>query len=271
MAKHLIMGAAGGMGAVAARLSAQQGNDLVLVDRPSDALKHLEQECRQLGCNVRAYRFDLTDPESLNSLIDNLRSEAGITGCIYTIGVSPQMAPAETIIDIDIIKTRELISELKGVIAAGGALVAITSMSAYLCPPNTELEACFRDRDGNTLISRLKADHPDILDNPGLAYSYSKKALLQYVQQESMTWGKEGKRIVSIAPGLIATDMGNQEMAAVPDFEKRLAMVSAGRMGAPEEIAHTALFLLSEQASYITGCDILVDGGFIGNVQALQR
>ena len=271
MAKHLIMGAAGGMGAVAARLSAQQGNDLVLVDRPSDALNHLEQECRHLASSVATYSFDITDTESLSSLIDKLRGEPSITGCIYTIGVSPQMAPAHTIINIDIVKTRELITALKDVIAPGGALVAITSMSAYLCPPNAELEACFRDQDGNTLTSRLRADHPSILDNPGLAYSYSKKALLQYVQQESMTWGKEGKRIVSIAPGLIATDMGNQEMAAVPDFEKRLAMVSAGRMGAPEEIAHTALFLLSEQASYITGCDILVDGGFIGNVQALQR
>lgn len=271
MAKHLIMGAAGGMGAVAARLSAQQGNDLVLVDRPSNALDQLEHECRQLGRSVAAYRFDITDADSVSHLINNLHNEPNINGCIYTIGVSPQMAPAETIINIDIVKTRELITVLKGVIAPGGALVAITSMSAYLCPPNAELEACFRNPNCDVLMAGLRADHPSILDNPGLAYSYSKRALLQFVQQESMSWGKEGKRIVSIAPGLIATDMGNQEMAAVPDFEKRLAMVSAGRMGAPEEIAHTALFLLSEQASYITGCDILVDGGFIGNVQTLQR
>jgi len=271
VAKHLILGAAGGMGAVSARLSALQGNALVLVDRPSDAFDHLEEECRKLGGSVTAYRFDITDADSVNHLINNLENEPEITGCIYTIGVSPQMAPAEIIIKIDLIKTRELISDLKGVIAPGGALVAITSMSAYLCPADAELEACLRNPDGSTLISRLQADHPSILDNPGLAYAYSKKALLQYVQEESMTWGKEGKRIVSIAPGLIATDMGNQEMSAVPDFEKRLAMVSTGRMGAPEEIAHTALFLLSEQASYITGCDILVDGGFIGHVQALQR
>ena len=66
MAKHLILGAAGGMGAVTAKLSAEQGNHLVLVDRPSDALDRLEQECRHLGSSVATYSFDITDTESLS-------------------------------------------------------------------------------------------------------------------------------------------------------------------------------------------------------------
>ncbi len=98
-----------------------------------------------------------------------------------------------------------------------------------------------------------------------------KKALRGYVSERAFAWGREGKRLVSISPGMINTEAGQMEYAASKTFEKMLAQLPLQRLGEPEDIANTALFLISEQAAYITGCDLLVDGGLIAAMNQARR
>ena len=99
-----------------------------------------------------------------------------------------------------------------------------------------------------------------------MAYAYSKRALRRYVEARARDWGGEGKRIASISPGLIDTEMGRLENDAMENFDAMRNLVALNRLGQPEEIAHAALFLVSPRASYISGCDLLVDGGFVATL-----
>jgi NAD(P)-dependent dehydrogenase (short-subunit alcohol dehydrogenase family) len=102
----------------------------------------------------------------------------------------------------------------------------------------------------------------------GAAYSLSKRAVIALAERRAVAWGAQGARIVSISPGLIATPMGRQEMAAT-DAAARLADVTpAGRPGTAAEIAQAARFLTSDEASFITGCDLRVDGGAVALAKA---
>ncbi len=75
---------------------------------------------------------------------------------------------------------------------------------------------------------------------------------------------------MSLSPGLIDTAMGRLENDAMDNFAAMHSRIALGRLGRPEDIANTALFLVSENAAYITGCDILVDGGFVASLNAQQ-
>ena len=113
------------------------------------------------------------------------------------------------------------------------------------------------------LMEQLKALSSPVLAHSGMAYAYAKKALKNYVADQAYVWGREGKRLVSLSPGLIDTEMGRLENAAMDNFEGMRNLIALGRLGDPQDIASAALFLVSEAAAYITGCDILVDGGFV--------
>jgi NAD(P)-dependent dehydrogenase (short-subunit alcohol dehydrogenase family) len=89
-----------------------------------------------------------------------------------------------------------------------------------------------------------------------------------YAKAMSPAFGKVGARIVSVSPGIIDTSMGRLEQKAGPEMDKMIAVTPLGRMGEPNEIASVVAFLASPAASYITGTDILVDGGTVAGIEA---
>ena len=100
------------------------------------------------------------------------------------------------------------------------------------------------------------------------AYSTSKAALIMFTKQLALELAKYGIRVNAICPGMIHTPM-NADILANPEVRRqREALVPAGRIGTPEDIAQAVCFLVSEEASYITGQAILVDGGLVGSIQA---
>jgi len=96
---------------------------------------------------------------------------------------------------------------------------------------------------------------------PALAYQLSKAALVRMCQQRARAWGARGARIVSLSPGLIATPMGALEFEAQPAKRQLFQLTPLGREGTMVEIADAVEFLISDRASFITGTDLLVDGG----------
>jgi len=185
------------------------------------------------------------------------------------------MADWRRIVDVDLLGSVSLLEQLRPHLCPGGAAVPIASMSAYLCPPDEVVDPVLNDplrADFDEQLTQAAEQQP-LLNDSGMAYAWSKAALTRWVARAASAWGKEGKRLVSISPGLIDTDMGRLENKSMGE-EQLSAMkqrIALQRLGKAEDIAQTALFLASDKAAYITGCDLLVDGGFVAAVKATAQ
>ncbi len=267
--KMLITGATGGMGLACALLAASRGYELLLTDLNPDKLMQLAQECRLDNVPVTYQVLDIADTAAVDAYLDQLGEHGSLDAVIHTVGLSPQMTDGETIVKVDLIDSVSLLEKLKPLLNPGGSAVCISSMSAHMVPPNPEVESILSEPLSGDVIERLQQLPGDLLSNSGFAYAYAKKALLHYVSSQAMAWGQEGKRITSISPGLIQTPMGQLEEEGDQDgYANMRPMIALQRDGLPEEIATAALFLASDEASYISGCDLLVDGGFVASFRS---
>ncbi len=106
---------------------------------------------------------------------------------------------------------------------------------------------------------------PEALADSGTAYGVAKRANQLRVRAASLRWGRRGATVNSISPGIISTPMGNAELEG-PNGDMMRAMIAGsgtGRVGTPEDIAGVVEFLISRHGSFITGADLLVDGGVV--------
>lgn len=273
--RYLITGAAGGMGSACARLAADRGASLVLADLSAQRLQELAAQCSALGAaDVQCATLDVTDTAAVEALLAELGERPCLDGVVHTVGLSPAMADWERIIDVDLVSTVRLLEQLRPRLAPGAAVVAIASMSAYMVPPDDTVDPLLASPLAEDFAARLQqvAETQPLLRNSGMAYAWSKRALKNWVAATAPSWGAEGKRLVSISPGLIDTDMGRLENDAMG--EEQLAgmrrHLALERFGSADDIARAALFLASLEAAYITGCDLLVDGGIVGAMLAAR-
>src|SRR5262249_42443422 len=108
------------------------------------------------------------------------------------------------------------------------------------------------------------------IDHSAIAYSIAKRVNVVRVERAALEWGRRGARVVSVSPGTIATPMGHLELANEPGVEIRRQMEAAPvpGLGPPQDIAAAVDWLASPAASFVSGCDLRVDGGTAAEVKA---
>ncbi len=142
----------------------------------------------------------------------------------------------------------------------GGAAILIAALAAHGHPPSPEVQTMLRDASSPDLADRLAAAMGEQA-TPQMAYVVSKWGMNQYCRMQAIAWGDRGARIVSLSPGLIATPMGALEFEKSPGKQAMYARSPLKRECTMLEIADAAEFLASSRASFISGTDLLVDGG----------
>ena len=160
------------------------------------------------------------------------------------------------------------IDEFGRVIEPGGAAVVIASMAGHLQPAlDPEVERQLATAPADELLG-LEACSK--ITNSQMAYPFAKRANQIRVAAAAASWGERGARINSISPGVISTAMGRLELSSESGTLMRAMVDNSGlrRLGTPEDIAAATEFLLGPSASFITGTDLLVDGGVIGAIQS---
>jgi NAD(P)-dependent dehydrogenase (short-subunit alcohol dehydrogenase family) len=251
----IVTGASGGMGAPTAVRLAAAGWQLLLCDLDAGRLDQVAAPLRTTGAKVETLALDVADPHFPARLIETL-GDREIGALVHTAGLSPSLADAQRIMLVNYTATERLVEAIRPRMAEGSCAVLISSSSAYFIK-SAEIDAAI-----NHLVSG-KGMEPVLafITSPQMAYPISKRAVIAVVARESTPFGARKARIVSIAPGLIDTGMSRREMEASPQMADMLAKTPLGRLGLGDEIASVAAFLCSPAASYITGCDIKVDGG----------
>ncbi|MGO2658140.1 SDR family oxidoreductase [Mycetocola reblochoni] len=268
MSDVLVVIGVGGMGETIARRLAP-GRTTVLADFNETLLATLAESLTVDGFDVVTQQVDVSSRASVRALAQTAATHGPVTTVVDTAGLSPAQAPIEAILRVDLVGVALVLEEFAEVLAPGAAGVVISSSSGYISPGFTpEQEQQIRTTPADGLLA-LDAFSPEALGSPGMAYGKSKRANRLQVQEASALWGAKGARVNSVSPGVISTAMGRQELGT-PSGAFMRAMVEnsgTGRIGTPSDIADAVTFLVGPQASYITGIDLLVDGGNVAAVQ----
>lgn len=264
--KVLITGAAGGMGRACARLLGA-ADDLVLSDVSAASLDAFAGELRKDGYNVEAHAGDMSDDALIAAMVRDVSAGGRPFAVIHTAGLSPSLAEWQPIMQVNLVATEKLLRALEPALVPGSVLVLIASSAGHMFPPMPEVEKVLADPLAPGFMATIEgiinqmggANSPGGMG--GISYSLSKKAVHNIATSRGIAWGPKGVRITTISPGMIATPMGKSEIANTSGAQALLDATPVGRVGTAMDIALAAQFLCSDAASFITGTDLLVDGG----------
>ena len=258
----MILTGAGQIGmAIARRMG--YGKKIVIGDKNPDHAKAIAKIMNDAGFDAEAVEMDLSSRASIQSLIEKAQEYGEIAMLVNAAGVSPSQAPIDAILKVDLYGTAVLLEEVGKVIKEGGVGVTISSQSGHrmpaLTPEEDEQLACTPTEE----LLNLDILQPEKIKDTLHAYQMAKRCNEKRVMAESVKWGEKGARINSISPGIIVTPLAIDEFNGPRgDFYKNMfAKCPAGRPGTADEVANVAELLMSEKGAFITGADILIDGG----------
>lgn len=237
----VVTGAAGGIGKGIAQVLANAGAAVWILDREQAACNAAAAE---VGHGAKGLAFDAAD----RATIDAAAAEIGRCDILVNnAGILRGGPLAETS-------------------AADWERVLGINLTGYLaCAQAFGAGMRARRRGALVHVASIAASQPQAFSG---AYSASKAAVAMLSRQLAFEWGPEGVRSNSVSPGMIRTPLSESFYQVPGILEARSGMVPARRVGAPEDIANVAAFLASPRAGYVSGQDVVVDGGFSQTLMA---
>jgi NAD(P)-dependent dehydrogenase (short-subunit alcohol dehydrogenase family) len=251
------------MGLASAHRLVELGGVTVLVDRDGDSLGAAAAALGGRGRVVETVQADVTESADLEALRDRIAELGPLRAVVHAAGISPTMADWRLMFEVDLVGSARLFNLLAPLVVDGTAAVLFASMASQLLTPTGDpaVDALLDDPLADDLLDRLHGAIGDSITDSGVAYAWAKRGVQRLARREALRWGPLGGRVCSISPGMIDTPMGQQEAAGQPAMAALLEVAPLGRFGRPEELADVVAFLVSDQATYLTGTDVLVDGG----------
>ena len=221
------------------------------------------------GLDVVTRTVDVGRPDSVAGLVEAAASLGRIGAVVHTAGLSPVQASPAAIVHVDLIGTALMLDAFGRVIASGGAGVFVASMAGSMASLDPDLERRLATTPSAELAG-LSELTDEALGDPATAYVTAKRGSQLRVRAAAATWGARGARVNSLSPGVIATPMGEAELSGPTGdvMRQMIAGSPTGRIGTPHDIAAATAFLLGPEAGFITGTDLLVDGGVVATMSA---
>lgn len=251
---------AGGLGVAVARRMALSYR-ILLADIDREKAEAEAAGLRSEGCDVKAVACDATSPESVAKLAQTISERGGFHAIVQVAGLSPATGTFRQIIDVNLRGAALVAQALRPLARPGSVAILVSSLSAHRYFPSDEMVAILRDPTANDLAERLEKLVGPEAAKTGVGYPISKWGMNFYCRRQAPAWGEMGARIVSLSPGMIATPMGAREFERSEVKRSNYAKTPLKRECTMLEIADAIEFLASPRASFITGTDLLVDGG----------
>jgi NAD(P)-dependent dehydrogenase (short-subunit alcohol dehydrogenase family) len=252
---------AGGMALAVARKLGERSR-LLIADRDRDLLAAVAKALFTQGHQVDVATCDVTDPKAVAALAEQARRIGGLKLLAHVVGVSPAVPDGRAIMQVNLIGPTLVCDALEPMMGDGTAAVFIASIAAHLQVISPRMAAILDRPLAPGFHDAVEKEFGEKL-TPQMGYAYSKWGLMQMCRRRVASWGGRGARINSLSPGLIQTPMGIESYKHSPRKYDLLAKIPLQREGNMLEIANAVDFLLSDRASYVTGTDLLVDGGSV--------
>ncbi len=265
----VITGGAGGMGlATAHRLAAEKDVALVLADMDQDSLQRAQEKLKTQEVVVKTVVCDITIPSQVDHVMEVAAKLGQLKGLVHTAGVSPSMGQFGKILAINVLGTIYVDQAFIKKADTNFTIVNVASMAAYMLPKVLMPKRYYASADFNPqrLLQKLikyvglfpKKSRAD------LAYPVSKNFVKWYTQNIAKTVGAKDSHIISVSPGSFDTAMGRLEKDSGAGSVLKFAAID--RFGKPDEVADLLYYLVYKSPVYLTGTDILIDGGVVGQI-----
>jgi NAD(P)-dependent dehydrogenase (short-subunit alcohol dehydrogenase family) len=262
MTDVVVLIGAGSIGqAIARRVSA--GKHVLLADLRQENADAAAEVLADAGFETSTAAVDVSVRESVLALVEQGTALGDVTGLIHAAGVSPSQAPPELILRVDLYGTALVLEEFGTVIAPGGSAIVIASQSGHRLHALTpEQDQALATTSVEDLLS-LPMLAPEQVTDPLTAYQLAKRGNVLRVMAEAVRWGRRGARVNAISPGIIITPLARDELTGPrgEGYRRMLSQSPAGRAGTPDEVATVAALLMGPDGAFITGTDVLMDGG----------
>lgn len=268
-AQIVVVIGAGGIGlAIARRMGF--GRTVLLAGHREQPLGEAADAMRTAGYVVETQVVDVSSRESVAALAENAAALGDVVQVIHAAGVSPNMAGVGAILSVDLYGTALVLEKFGKIVANGGAGLVVSSAAGHMMPafpPEQDRALALTPADELLALPFLQEE---AIANSTVAYMTAKRANHLRVEVEAVRWGERGARLNTISPGMVATAMGQHELNSKDGdaYREKIAAAPAGRIATVDEVAGAAAFLLGPDASYVTGADLLMDGGGVATMRA---
>lgn len=245
----VVTGAATGIGKATVELFAKEGATVLLADVNTEEMEKTAKEINEKGTEVKTYQVDVSDEDSVLAFANNVKEEFGSIDVLFNnAGVDQEGGKVHEY-------PTELFDRIISVDLRGTFLT-----SKYLIP-------LMLDNGGSIINTSSMSGRAADLDRSG--YNAAKGGITNFTKAMAIDYARDGIRVNSISPGTIETPLidklaGSKDEEMGQKFREANKWVTPmGRLGRPEEMAKVALFLASDDSSYVTGEDIAADGGIM--------
>ena len=238
----LISGGARGQGATETKMFVSEGAAVVFGDVLDDEGKKLEAEIRTKGGQATYVHLDVTREADWRAAVATARQAYGKLNVLVNNAGILLRAKIEDTSEAD--WDRIMAVNAKGVFLGTKAVLP-----------------AMREAGGGSIINISST--AGLVGSPGgtAAYTATKGAVRLFTKSTAIQHARDKIRCNSVHPGPIATDMIKDLLQGGPAWEQRLRRLPMGRVGTPEEVAYGVLYLASDESSYVTGSELVIDGG----------
>jgi len=238
----LVTGATGGLGRAIATAMAAHGATVLVSDLDPPRCDEFARELRGSGAAAHSLPCDVADREAVDTMVASAHERCGrIDALVCNAGVQGPAGPIGEALDADWDK-----------------VMGINLRSALWL--STRVIAGMAERGGGSIT--FMASIAGLRGNKAIGlYGLSKAGLAQLARNLAVEWGPKGVRVNAISPGLIRTPLAETMLADETFMARRLALTPLRRVGEPHEVAGLAVMLASRAGGFITGHNLVVDGG----------
>lgn len=269
---QVVTGGTSGMGLATAKKLAEFG-PVVICGRNEKRLEDAIAALKADGVDAHGTTCDVGNRESVRSLVGFSKSLGAIGGVVNAAGVDWGAVPNDALIQINMLGTVYVTEEFLPYID-DGVMCHYSSVTGYLYPMNDQDKTVWDEVDAPDFVQKWtevvesrEYPFPKMLGDDFAFYAGSKRFVMYYTMANAVRFGKRNARIFSIAPGSFDTPMLRGGAGNTESTKKGTAF---GRYGTPEEMACLIAQLMGSGHDYLTGVDILHDGGKLAMQLAKQ-